>query len=140
MACSESFIDKVLCDGGVHWKLVAGLLSWLMVGLHCEIHCKLSINDSEVRIVCCSKMLGLQILCCLNIYHHRFSYWSRKHVIFDEGGNKMLENKWCIARWIGCNKSFLTIVFIALILILILILIDWHQWGIDKGRRMREIS
>ena len=41
---SESSIDNVLCDGGVDWKLVAVLLLWLMVGLHCEIHCKLSIT------------------------------------------------------------------------------------------------
>ena len=61
---------------------------------------------SAARMICCSKMLGLQILCCLNIYDHRFSYWSCKHVIFDEGGNKMLENKWGIARWIGSKKCF----------------------------------
>ena len=49
--CSESFIDKVLCDGGVDWKLVAGLLLSLMVGLHCEIHCKLSITIVFVSII-----------------------------------------------------------------------------------------
>jgi len=49
--CSESFIDKVLCDGGVDWKLVAGLLLWLMVGLHCEIHCKLPITIVFVSII-----------------------------------------------------------------------------------------
>ena len=48
---SESSIDKVSCDGGVDWKLVAGLLLWLMVGLHCEIHYKLSITIVFVSII-----------------------------------------------------------------------------------------
>ena len=48
---SESFIDKVPCDGGVDWKLVAGLLLWLMVELHCEIHYKLSITIVFVSII-----------------------------------------------------------------------------------------
>ena len=48
---SESSIDKVPCDGGVDWKLVAELLLWLIVGLHCEIHCKLSITIVFVSII-----------------------------------------------------------------------------------------
>ena len=48
---SESSIDKVPCNGGVDWKLIARLLLWLIVGLHCEIHYKLSITIVFVSII-----------------------------------------------------------------------------------------
>ena len=89
-----------------------------------------------MRIVCCCKMLVLEILSCLSIYDHRPSFWSWIHSMFDEGGNKIFENKWCIGKKIENIKSFWRIVSITLILILI----DWHRRGIEKGHGMREVT
>ena len=52
--------------------------------------------------------------------------------MFDEGGNKIFENKWCIGKRIEKIKSFWRIVSIALILILIDIdgeLTKALEWG-----------
>jgi len=89
-----------------------------------------------VRIVCDCKTLVLQILSCLSIYDHRPSFWSWIHSMFDEEGNKIFKNEWCIGKRIENIKSFWRIVSIALILILI----DWHRWRIDKGPGMREVT